>query len=406
MTPTALIQHAECGFGAVFGVAARVVAYAPGRVELLGNHTDYNGGLVMSAAVDRHTVALGARRSDRMARVHALDLDASDAFALDSITPGDAGGWSRYVRGVCWVLQERFGALADGFDMLIAGNVPRGAGLSSSASLEAAVAWCLLGLGLVEGAEAVPEEGARFELARMLQRAENEFAGVACGLLDQFSSVFGGADQALVLDCARGTFGRVPLVGRAGEPPPAIVVCDTRTSRSLADGMYNQRREECERVVRYFQGLRGAEQVRWLGDIRLDELEAEWDALDSVGRRRARHVITENERVGAGERALRAGELERFGELMSASHRSSRDDFENSSPALDAMIEAAREAPGFLGGKLSGGGWAGCTVNLVRGDCAGAFATQVRLGYVRRMGKEADVHVCRAAAGAAWGSRI
>ena len=191
-------------------------------------------------------------------------------------------------------------------------------------------------------------------------------------------------------------FDRLPL----GDPAPAIVVCDSKTSRRLADGMYNRRRAECERVVAYFQALRGPDSVGQLRDVTADELQAHWDDLDPVGRRRARHVLSENDRVRLGAEALKAGAVAAFGRLMSASHASSRDDFENSSPALDALIESAEAAPGFLGGKLSGAGWAGCTVNLVAADRAAEFAEAVRSGYSQRMDVEPAIHVCRAAEGA------
>ncbi len=229
-----------------------------------------------------------------------------------------------------------------------------------------------------------------------LRRSENEFVGVGSGLLDQFSSLFGRAGHALFLDCETLVHARLPL----GDPAPAIVVCDSKTSRRLADGMYNQRRAECERVVAAFRDRiphRGEFRLSW---VSLEQLEADWDALDPVGRRRARHVLSENERVRQGVEALKGGDVAAFGRLMSASHASSRDDFENSSRALDTLIEAAETAPGFLGGKLSGAGWAGCTVNLVRADRAVEFAESVRTTYAREMGITPEVHICRAAEGA------
>ncbi len=210
------------------------------------------------------------------------------------------------------------------------------------------------------------------ELARVLRRSENEFVGVGSGLLDQFSSLFGRAGHALFLDCDTLVHDRLPL----GDPPPAIIVCDSKTSRRLADGMYDQRRAECEKVAAAFAGQiphRGEFRLSW---VSLDQLERAWPDLDPVGRRRARHVLSENERVRLGVEALKSGDVEAFGRLMSASHASSRDDFENSSPALNALIEAAQAAPGFLGGKLSGAGWAGCTVNLVRSEQADDFAAR------------------------------
>lgn len=376
-------------FTRAFGGAPGVVARAPSRVELLGNHTDYNGGLVMAAAIDRFTVVAGRAADGRLGRVRSLQFGAVDEFDVDRIEPGAEGSWGRYVRGVLWALSTHHSARR-GFEAAVGGDVPLGAGLSSSASLQASLAMFLVKTGVVdEPATDGPPDERRMALARTLQRGENEFVGVASGLLDQFSVLFGKAGHALSLDCRSLEFARLPL----GDPAPAIVVCDSKTSRRLADGMYNQRRAECERVVAHFG-------VGWLRDVSLDQLEADWDRLDPVGRLRARHVLTENERVRRGSEVLRAGRLAEFGALMSASHASSRDDFGNSAPALDALIEAAEAAPGFLGGKLSGAGWAGCTVNLVESGRAAEFAAAVADGYARRTGTVPEVHVCHAADGA------
>jgi galactokinase len=377
------------------------MGWAPGRVELLGNHTDYNGGLVISAAIDRATIVVGRGADGLEGRFESLNFGQGDAFPLDAIEPTECGSWSRYTRGVCWALSEWAGRPDSGFEAIILGDVPLGAGLSSSASLQASVAWFLIQLGLVP--RRPPEEFTRdvgdlhrMELAMTLRRSENEFVGVGSGLLDQFSSLFGRADHALFLDCQTLVHDRLPL----GIPAPTIVVCDTKTSRRLADGMYDQRRAECERVVAAFRDRiphRGEFRLSW---VSIAQLEADWDALDPIGRKRARHVLSENDRVRQGIQALKAGDVVAFGRLMSASHASSRDDFENSSSALDAMIEAAEAAPGFLGGKLSGAGWAGCTVNLVSADRAGAFTESVRTHYARATGITPELHVCRAADGA------
>jgi galactokinase len=392
MSPSADLEAvARAEFGRAFGGSPGVVARAPGRVELLGNHTDYNGGLVIAAAIDRSTVVAGraAEGSRARARVRSAQFGEGDEFAADAVEPGAEGAWGRYVRGVVWSLGERLG-VRRGFDAAVAGDVPLGAGLSSSASLQAALGAFLIGAGVVGGpVPGASEDERRLALAQMLQRGENAFVGVASGLLDQFSVLFGRAGHALSLDCRSLEFARLPL----GDPAPAVVVCDSKTSRRLADGMYNQRRAECERVVAYFG-------VRWLRDVSLEELESHWERLDPVGRLRARHVLAENARVARGGEALRAGRLAEFGALMSASHASSRDDFANSAPALDALVEAAEAAPGFLGGKLSGAGWAGCTVNLVESGRAAEFAAAVADGYARRTGTVPEVHVCHAADGA------
>ena len=401
MTPSELEAAAARAFAAEFGAAATVAARAPGRVELLGNHTDYNGGLVMAAAVDRYTAVVGRPVPGREGRVYAANFDGSARFPLADIARGEVGTWPNYVKGVAWAMQEALGSeLTEGFETAVAGEVPLGAGLSSSASLQAAVAFFLLQAGVAPGRSVDQYVGehsdaARMDLAMVLRRSENAFVGVSSGLLDQFSSLFGREDHALFLDCQSLEFARVPL----GSPGPAIIVCDSKTSRRLADGMYNRRFAECNAVVDFFKAKKG-DAVALLRDVSLAELEANWDDLDPTCRKRARHVLTENERVRRGVAALRAGDLTGFGELISASHASSRDDFENSSPALDALVEAAEAAPGFLGGKLSGAGWAGCTVNLVEADKAEAFAEAVRRGYSDRQGLEPDVHICRAAEGA------
>jgi galactokinase len=397
----ALLPRAREAFLARFHTEPTALGWAPGRVELLGNHTDYNGGLVMAAAIDRSTMVLGRPAEGRESRFYSVNFDQADACSLDAIERPEEGTWPRYARGVCWALTEWCGPFESGFEAAVVGDIPLGAGLSSSASFQVAVAWFLIQLGIVPGRSSryfTQDTGDlhRMELAMILRRSENEFVGVGSGLLDQFSSLFGRADHALFLDCGTLVHDRLPL----GNPAPAIVVCDSRTSRRLADGMYNQRRSECERIVTSFLDRvphRGEFRLSW---ISLEQLEAEWDHLDPVGRKRARHVLTENERVRAGVEALKSGDILAFGRLMSASHASSRDDFENSSRALDALIEAAEAAPGFIGGKLSGAGWAGCTVNLVQAARAGEFAEAVRTGYSQETGIIPEIHICRAADGA------
>ena len=379
-----------------FGEAPTAIARAPGRVELLGNHTDHNGGLVLAAAIDRETVVVGRASEGRQAAVRSSNLAGIDAFAIDNLVPEEPGSWGQYVRGVTWAVGEHDGPLASGFEAALAGDVPLGAGLSSSASLQAAFALFLLAAGLVPDRGPDLDDDDRMELAKTLRRSENAFVGVASGLLDQFSALFGRAGHALTLDCRSLAYERLPL----GHPAPAIVVIDSATSRRLADGMYNKRRAECQAVVDHFGAIQGADAVRTLRDISMDDLDEEWDRLDPSARRRARHVLTENERVRCGSVALKAGDIAEFGRLMTYSHASSRTDFENSSPALDALIESAEQSPGFLGGKLSGAGWAGCTVNLVDASFADAFASSVAELYTRRTSLVPTVHICHAADGA------
>jgi galactokinase len=396
--PSPLEHSARLAAIDAFGEPPNVIARAPARVELLGNHTDHNGGLVLAAAIDRYTVVVGRRVENRQGAVRSANLGGVDAFPIDNLAPGEKGAWGQYVRGVTWALSESDGPLGSGFDAALAGDVPLGAGLSSSASLQASFAMFLFAAGVVPGRSAGLDDSDRMELAKTLRRSENVFVGVASGLLDQFSSLFGRAGHALTLDCRSLAFERLPL----GNPPPAIVVVDSATSRRLADGMYNVRRAECEAAVQHFRERKGEANVRTLRDVALDELRDEWDALDPSVRLRARHVLTENDRVCRGAEALKAGDVTAFGRLMSESHASSRDDFQNSSPALDALIESAEASPGFLGGKLSGAGWAGCTVNLVAPGRAGEFAVAVAEGYEQKTGRKPEVHVCLAADGA-WG---
>ena len=395
--PQDLVSITRSAFTSAFGDEPSIVALAPSRVELLGNHTDYNGGLVLAAAIDRFTAVAGRTITGNRAQVAAANfagqMDQFNLARVGSEQPRPEG-WPRYVRGVAWAIQQEYGDFPDGFEAAIAGDVPLGAGLSSSASLQAALAMFLRAAGLFGSGDL--DDAARMKLARVLKKSENDYVGVGSGLLDQFSVLFGRANHALLLDCRSGEYERLPL----GSPAPAIVVCDSKTSRRLADGMYNQRRAECERVVAYFQPIRGDRAVTQLRDISLEELHAEWQNLDPIGRMRARHVLTENDRVRRGAEALKAGEIAKFGKLMGASHASSRDDFQNSSTALDALVESAEAAPGFLGGKLSGAGWAGCTVNLVDHDKTEAFSESVRIEYARRMGIAPTIHICRAADGA------
>ncbi len=396
-----LLARARSAFADRYGGAPSTVSWAPGRVELLGNHTDYNGGLVMAAAIDRGTVVAGRRREGSVASIFAANYDETDGFSIDTIDRPEAGTWARYTRGVCWAVSGWTGPLRSGFEAVVLGDVPLGAGLSSSASLQASFAWFLIAMGTVPDQSPSDFSGEAgdaqlMELAQTLRRSENEFVGVGSGLLDQFSSLFGRADHALFLDCSTLAHERLPL----GNPAPAIVVCDSKTSRRLADGMYDRRRAECERIVSAYRDRIPVEGELLLSMVPLRWLEAEWNRLDPVGRKRARHVLTENDRVRRGIESLRSGDIGAFGRLMSASHASSRDDFENSSEALDRLIEAAESAPGFVGGKLSGAGWAGCTVNLVQADRADEFAEAVRARYARETGITAEIHVCRAEASA------
>lgn len=389
MNAPPIVSVADASFRRIFGAEPSLRSFAPGRVEILGNHTDYNEGLVLGVAIDRHTAVVGRCVEGTKATIHAAAFGETDTIELaePNVDPGPEGRWTRYVLGVHWALRGKFDSPL-GFEAVIAGDVPLGAGLSSSASLQASFG---LFLNALHGVK-IPDDDARLELARRLRKAENGFVGVASGLLDFVTVLFGRPGHAVFLDCRTLEIRRPSL----GETPPAIVVLDSRTSRQLADGMYNIRRTECERIVDQFRKIKGTNAIASLRDITPEELSAHWKYLDLVGRTRARHVLLENIRVADGVAALEAGDLEKLGLLMSRSHKSSRSDFGNSSDALDALVAAALTAPGCLGAKLSGAGWAGCVVALVRPGQLDDFVQAAISGYRNETDTEADVTVAYA----------
>ena len=370
-----------------FGACPTVGARAPGRVELLGNHTDYNGGYVLPTAVDRQTVLVGRANGTGRVRLWTENLTDAAEFALDDIRPDPDHAWADYVKGVVQQWQ-RAGGVVQGFDAAMVGNVPVGAGLSSSASLEVGTAVLLGGLW--------PLDIDRMELAKLCRRAENEFVGVQCGILDPFSSLFARRDAAMFLDCKTLAHAVVSL----GDPAPALVIVNSLTRRDLVSSQYNTRRAECDAALAYFRGALGRP-LDVLRDVTLDEFAAHRARLEPAPAKRAQHILEENQRVLEGCAALRRGEVGLLGRLMSASHASSRDLFENSSTELDALVAMAGQQKGFIGGKLSGAGWAGCTVNLVEADHAEAFVDAVCAAYHERFGTGAEAYVCHSAPGAA-----
>jgi galactokinase len=356
---------------------------APGRVNLIGEHTDYNDGFVMPVAIDRCTTVTAAPRADRRVRATSDAGYAAAEFDLDGPAAGPSGRWSDYVRGVAAVLERRGWRLC-GADLTITSTVPPGAGLSSSAALEVAAGYALLAVA-----------GHRVdldELARACQEAEHEFAGTRCGIMDQFIACRARADRATLLDTRT-----LDATWLALPPDVAIVVCNTMTRHALASDGYNDRRADCEAGVRAL-AVR-LPRIRALRDVRFADLEANRDVLDAQTYRRCRHVVTENARTLSAAEALRAGDLARVGVLMRASHASLRDDYEVSSPELDVMVEAAIAAPGIIGARMTGGGFGGCTVNLVHSSATSAFAESVRRFYERETGRRPEIHACRAADG-------
>jgi galactokinase len=356
---------------------------APGRVNLIGEHTDYNDGFVMPVAIDRQTTVTLTPRPDRVLVVRSAAYEDVATIDLDRPGGGPQGTWSDYVRGVAAVL-ERQGFRLRGADISIATDLPMNAGLSSSAALEVAI-----GYGLLDQAGHAID---RTALARACQEAEHEFAGTHCGLMDQFIACHGRAGHALKLDTRTLEMAWLPVPAGI-----AVIVCNTMTKHVLATDGYNERRADCEAGVRALAGrLPG---IRALRDVTVGNLEANRDALDERVFRRCRHVVTENARVESAAAALLAGDLDAVGGLMRASHVSMRDDFEISTPEVDAMVESAMRADGTIGARLTGGGFGGCTVNLVRAGQAAAFAAGVRAGYEAATGRVPEIYTCVASDG-------
>ena len=359
-----------------------MLAHAPGRVNLIGDHTDYNDGFVLPMAIDRAVWIAFRPRDDSEVRAHSLDFNDDLSFDAGDVTHGPRG-WGEYVRGVAWVLGEttsRQGAALRGWDGVVAGDVPLGAGLSSSAALELATA-----RALATASDLAWEPAA---MARLAQRAENEWVGVNCGIMDQLISAAGVAGHALLIDCRSLVTRPVPLPADV-----AVVVLDTTTRRGLVDSEYNERRARCESAAAHFG-------VRALRDVDEHAFAERADSLDDVTRRRARHVITENVRVLAAAEALGVGNIRRVGELMTDSHRSLRDDFEVSRAELDAMVQIALAEEGCYGARMTGAGFGGCAVALVARDAAERFAAAVARRYENEVGLTPAVYVCAASAGA------
>lgn len=372
-------------FAEIFGGEPVAVVRAPGRVNLIGEHTDYNDGCVLPVAIDRSVLVAAAPRDDRQVVIYALDFGESVEFSLDDIRHDQTKTWSNYQRGVAYFLEER-GIKLPGLNAVVTGDVPIGSGLSSSAAVEVSMAYTwqvLTGFKL-----------SRVELALLCQRAEHEFVGMNCGIMDQFVSALGQRDHALLIDCRSLHYQPVPLPAEA-----AVVVADTMKRRGLLDSEYNTRRQECEEGVRILQ--RYLPEARSLRDISAAQFVEYKAQLSEKVRKRCRHVIYENERVLRGVAALRAGDLDAFGWLMNESHSSLRNDYEVSCPELDIMVKAAWKVDGVYGSRMTGAGFGGCTVSLVAEEAIEDFQIQVAAAYEEATGIVPQIYVCRAEDGVA-----
>ena len=379
MKTSDLAQH----FESLFGTQPRIFR-APGRVNLIGEHTDYNDGFVMPAALGFSTYVAIRPRPDRKLTIHSDEFPGNFEFDLDRLPETRVGAWCDYVLGVASILRQRGRELA-GANLLVHGEVPIGAGLSSSAALEVSSALALLSL-----------EGTNLplpEVATLCRQAENNFVGAKVGIMDQFVSCMGKAGHAFLLDCRSLEFKFVPI--------PAglrLVVCNTMVKHDLATGAYNTRREECEAGVRAFAKWDSA--IRALRDVSIEMLDQHANDLPLTIWKRCSHVVHENQRTLDAARALTEGDLAKVGKLMRESHNSLRDLYEVSCPELDIMVDAAEDLPGFCGGRMTGGGFGGCTVNLVREENAEDFAKRIGERYREATGITPQVYLCSAEDGA------
>ncbi len=382
-----LVELASKQFQSAFGYQASNIVQAPARVNLIGEHTDYNDGFVLPCAINFSTVVAASKRSDGVIRTLAVNFEGEiDEFSLDaSFSFQSLRMWPNYIRGVVAAIQQSEGQQGDkllgGADLVVAGNIPQGAGLSSSASLEVAICLSLknlYGLSINET-----------EIAQISQKAENEFVGCNCGIMDQLIAVLGKRNNAMLIDCR--TLQATPVAIPAGT---RIVIINSNKKRGLVDSAYNERRTQCEAAAQYFG-------VNALRDVSLDELTIASTQLDPLVFRRARHVITENQRTLQAAEALRAGDISKMAVLMAASHESMRRDFEITVPEIDYLVDIIQDTLGEVGGvRMTGGGFGGCVVALAPKESVNEIISCVESSYARVTGLKESILVCNASDGA------
>jgi len=386
-----------------FGQTPAHCIRAPGRLELIGNHTDYNQGLVMSLAVDKYIDIASAPRDDGRIELASSAFPESEKFSISDIVKNPAATWANYPKGVLLQLRQR-NVVFNGFNAAIHGNLPIGAGMSSSAALEVATALTVRELypyTLTDTGSTVPPKrdaqgelspvkpDERMALAKLCQAAENKFVGVQCGLLDQISSLYGKAFHAILIDCQQLSVERVPMIGEV-----SVVVCNSNVKHALVGGEYNELRQQCEGAAR-------ALGVHALRAIDMPTLKANKAKLTARQYECAFHIVGENYRVLHGDKALRDGDFEQFGQFMFQSHESSRDSFKNSAPELDLLVEIARAHPAIYGARLMGGGFGGATINLVKRGSVELFMEYMAAEYLKRSGVKIEPMLCQVVDGAA-----
>ena len=377
-----LIQNVKASFEQVWGYTPSHIIQAPGRVNLIGEHTDYNDGFVLPCAINYQTVVAAAKRQDNLVRVVSVDYgNALDEFDItQEIQFQEDKMWANYIRGVVKCLLAR-GYPFTGADISVSGNVPQGAGLSSSAALEVVIGQTFKALFNLEISQA--------EIALNGQQAENAFVGCNCGIMDQMISAEGRENHAMLLDCRSLATQAVPMPEEM-----AVVIINSNKKRGLVDSEYNTRRQQCEEAARIFG-------VKALRDVTIEQFNEKMSELDEMVAKRARHVITENDRTMEAAQALRTHDMKRMGELMADSHASMRDDFEITVKEIDILVEMVKEVIGEQGGvRMTGGGFGGCVVALVPLLLVDKVKATVEAHYQAATGLQASIYVCQATQGA------
>ena len=377
-------------FGGTEGVR---LFFAPGRVNLIGEHTDYNGGHVFPCAISLGTYAAARKRNDRIVRLYSANFPNAGVTetSLDELVPLEKAGWAGYPKGVIWAFDQRGYTVENGFDMVIYGDIPAGAGLSSSASLEVLTGFVLRSLFGEEGSRiaSVTNE----ELALIGQQSENEYNGMHCGIMDQFASAMGKEGNAIFLDTNTMQFEYAPIELDGMK----LMITNTNKKHSLVDSEYNLRREQCRRALK---DLQTKLPVKTLGDLSIGEFEANKMLItDEVCRRRAKHAVYENQRTIRAVAALKAGDIVTFGKLMNESHVSLRDDYETSCREADILAEEAWKIPGVLGSRITGGGFGGCTVSIVKDEAADEFKEKIGAVYLKKVGYPASFYMLQIGSG-------
>lgn len=370
-------------FQELYGEGGEIRTYfAPGRVNLIGEHTDYNGGHVFPCALTMGTWAVVRNREDRKLGFFSLNFEKLGIIetSLDELIPSKNAGWTNYPKGVMWAFEKRGYELTHGMDILIYGNIPNGSGLSSSASLEV-----LTGLMLKDTFGF--EDLSMIDLALIGQYSENNFNGCNCGIMDQFASAMGKKDHAIFLDTNTLKYEYAPVVLENAK----IVIINSKVKHSLVDSAYNDRRNECETALKELQKVLD---IQTLGDLTEEEFEAHKDAIQSeIRQKRAKHAVYENRRTIKAVEALKADDIETFGKLMNASHVSLRDDYEVSCEEIDILVDLAWSIEGVIGSRITGGGFGGCTVSIVKNDAVDHFIETVGAQYEERVGHKAEFYV-------------